>query len=388
MGPIPGFEFSGPGRIVFGPGTVRQAGQLAAGLGRHCCLVTGGTSERSARLREDLCRAGLDPLLLPVRSEPTVELAEELAGRARAAECDLVIGFGGGSVLDAAKTIAALLTNPGRLLDYLEVIGEGRKLEHPLPPVIAIPTTAGTGAEATRNAVLLSSAHRVKVSLRSPFLLPQIALVDPELTLSLPPDLTAATGLDGLTQLIEPFISPKATPLTDAICREGIARAARSLKRAFREGSDLEARTDLSLAALLGGLALANAGLGAVHGLAGPLGGIYPAPHGAVCGRLLPEVMAANIQALEIRGPTSSGRDRYRQAAVLLTGEREAQAGDGVTWVRRLVEQLKIPPLSLYGLTPEGIPEVAEKARRSSSMKGNPIELTEKELADILTSAL
>ncbi len=386
--PCPGFEFAGPGRIVFGPGSVGRAGALASGLGRRCCLVCGGTAERAAPLGEALRGAGFEPLLLQVRSEPTVELAEELAGEARSAGCDLVIGFGGGSVIDIAKTIAALLTNPGRLLDYLEVIGEGRQLANPLPPVIAVPTTAGTGAEATRNAVLLSPAHRVKVSLRGPFLLPRIALVDPELTLSLPPNLTAATGLDGLTQLIEPFVSPKSNPLADGFCREGMARAARSLHRAFREGDDLAARSDLSLAALLGGLALANAGLGAVHGLAGPLGGIYPAPHGAVCGRLLPEVMAVNLRALESRSSSSPARDRYRRAAVILTGERTADAADGVAWVRRLVERLKIPPLSAYGLTPEGIVEVAEKARRSSSMKGNPVELTGEELAGILTRAL
>ncbi len=387
-GPIPEFEFAGPGRIVFGPGAVRRAGELAAGLGRRCCLVAGGSEERSAPLREDLRRAGIEHIFLRVRSEPTVELAEELAGEARAAGCDLVIGFGGGSVIDSAKAVAASLAHPGRLLDYLEVIGEGRKLENPLPPVIAVPTTAGTGSEATRNAVLLSPAHRVKVSLRSPSLIPRIALVDPELTLSLPPGLTAATGLDALTQLVEPFVSPKATPLTDAVCREGLANAARSMERACRDGGDPGARAGMALAALAGGLALANAGLGAVHGLAGPLGGIYPAPHGAVCGRLLPEVMAANLRALESRAPSSPARERYRQVAVILTGQPEAEAADGVRRVRRLVERLEIPPLSGYGLTPAGIPEVVMKAKSSSSMKGNPIALTGEELAEILSRAL
>lgn len=385
---IPEFEFAAAGRIIFGPGTSHRAGELAAGLGKRCCLVTGGTPERSEPLREELRRAGVDYILLQVRSEPTVELAERLAGEAKAAGCDLVIGIGGGAVLDGAKVIAVLLTNAGGLFDYLEVIGEGRRLENPGLPVIAVPTTAGTGSEVTRNAVLLSPVHRLKVSIRSPFLIPRIALVDPALTLSLPPALTAATGLDALTQLLEPFAGPKANPLTDGICREGLGWAARSLERVFGDGSDLEARSGMALAALAGGLALANAGLGAVHGLAGPLGGLFPAPHGAICGRLLPEVMEANIQALEARAPSSPALLRYREAAAILTGNRDAEAGDGVRWVSRLVERLEVPPLSRYGLTPSGSPEVAEKAKNSSSMKGNPVELTGEELAEILKRAL
>lgn len=382
------FEFATAGRIIFGAGTIRRAGELAAGLGKRCCLVTGGTAERSEPLREELTRAGVDQTVLQVRTEPTVELAEELAGEARAAGCDLVIGCGGGSVIDAAKAVAALLANPGPLLDCLEVIGSGRRLENLPRPVIAVPTTAGTGSEVTRNAVLLSAAHRVKVSLRDHRLIPRVALVDPELAVPLPPDLTAATGLDALTQLLEPFVSPRANPLTDGICREGLARTARSLERAFRDGSDLEARSGMALAALGGGIALANAGLGAVHGLAGPLGGSFPAPHGAVCGRLLPVVMAANIRALEARLPESPALHRYREAAAILTGDPGAGAEDGVHWVRGLVERLGVPPLSRYGLTRAGIPETAEKAKNSSSMKGNPVELTGEELAGILAAAL
>jgi len=386
--PISGFEFATAGRIIFGTGTSRRAGGLAAGLGKSCCLVTGATPERAEPLRRELDRAGVGLIVLRVRGEPTVELAEELAERARTAGCDLVIGIGGGAVLDAAKAIAARLANPGRLLDYLEVIGEGRCLERPPLPVIAVPTTAGTGSEVTRNAVLLSPAHRVKVSLRDPRLIPRVALVDPLLALSLPPALTASTGLDALTQLLEPFVSPKANPLTDGICREGLSRAARSLERAFRDGGDLEARTGMALAALAGGIALANAGLGAVHGLAGPLGGIFPAPHGAVCGRLLPEVMAANIRALKARHPASPALLRYREAAGILTGDPESEAGAGVEWVRGLVARLGVPPLSRYGLEPAGIPEVVGKAERSSSMKGNPVELTARELGAILDRAL
>ncbi len=245
-------------------------------------------------------------------------------------EADLVVGMGGGSVIDAAKAIAALLTNPGDPLDYLEVIGRGLPLANACAPMMAIPTTAGTGAEVTRNAVLASPAHRVKVSLRSASMLPDVAIVDPELTLSMPPAVTAATGLDALTQCLEPFVSHLATPLTDGFCREGLARAARSLRRAYHHGSDVAARRDMALASLCGGLALANAKLGAVHGFAGPIGGMFDAPHGAVCARLLPLVMTANVRALEERSPNSPALVRYAEVAKIVTGDADASIADGV----------------------------------------------------------
>ena len=211
---------------------------------------------------------------------------------ARREQCDLVIAFGGGSAIDAGKAIAALLANGGELTDYLEVIGKGQPLRHPSVPFIAVPTTAGTGSEVTRNAVLASAEHQVKVSMRSPLMLPRLAVVDPELTLELPPAVTASTGLDALTQLIEPYVSIRANPLTDGFCLEGLRRVSRSLRRAYHAGRDITAREDMSLASLLGGLALANAGLGVVHGFAAPVGGMFHAPHGAICAALLPHGMA------------------------------------------------------------------------------------------------
>lgn len=206
------------------------------------------------------------------------------------------------------------MANGGDPLDYAEVIGHGRPLERRSLPLIAIPTTAGTGAEVTRNAVIGSPEHRVKVSLRSPLMLPEVAIVDPELTRDLPPALTASTGLDALTQLIEPLVSCRTNPLTDALCRSGIQRAARSLRRAVEHGEDLVAREDMSLASLFSGLALANAALGAVHGLTGPLGGMFEASHGALCASLLPAVMEANVRALRHRAgtprPAALQRDR------------------------------------------------------------------------------
>src|SRR5262249_48391620 len=204
-------------------------------------------------------------------------------------------------------------------------------------PFLAIPTTAGTGTEVTRNAVLASPAHHVKVSLRSPLLLARLALIDPELTYRLSPALTASTGLDALTQLIEPYVSPRANPMTDALCLEGVQRAARSLRTAYFEGQNIAAREDMSIASLFGGLALANAGLGAVLGFAGPIGGMLPAPHGAVCAALLPHVMERNLEALRGRNPQSQAVSRYQEVARLLTNDPSATADAGIDWVRSLV---------------------------------------------------
>jgi alcohol dehydrogenase class IV len=299
-----------------------------------------------------------------------------------------VIGLGGGSVLDTGKAIAALVTNPGNVLDYLEVIGKGQPLVNAPLPYIAIPTTAGTGAEVTRNAVLESTEQNVKVSLRSPLMLPRLALVDPELTYDLPPEITASSGLDALTQLVEPFVSVRANPLTDAICREGLQHAARSLRRAYENGADKEARQGMSLASLFGGLALANAALGAVHGFAGPLGGMLRAPHGALCARFLPLVMEANLRALEVRQPEHPALGRYDEIARILTGAKEATAQDGVKWVSEVVSALKIPRLSTYGMKPEDFQEAVQKTQKANSFKGNPIALNDKELTAILEQAL
>jgi alcohol dehydrogenase class IV len=382
------FEFATANRIIFGPGASREVAPLAASLGQRPLVVIGRTGDRAEALLTQLRRAGLELALYSVASEPTVDVAQAGAGQARLAGCDLVIGLGGGSVLDAAKAIAMLLTNDGEALDYLEVIGRGRPITQPSAPCIAVPTTAGTGSEVTRNAVLGAPEHELKASLRSPLMLPTAAVIDPELTYSAPPDVTASTGLDALTQCLEPFVSSRANPLTDAVCREGMQRAARSLRRAYDEGQDIAAREDMAVASLLGGLALANAGLGAVHGFAGPLGGMFPAPHGALCARLLPAVMAANVAALQQRTPNSPALPRYTEVARLLTGDPAAQAADGIAWVSDLVEALAIPRLAAYGIAPADFPEIVAKSHQASSMKANPIQLTAAELTDILRQAI
>lgn len=382
------FEFATATQIIFGAGSLKQVGPLAAELGRQALVVTGQRIDRAQPLLENLAAHGVEAVTFAVVGEPTISLAQQGVEQARATRCNLVIGFGGGSAIDAGKAIAALLTNPGDPLDYLEVIGRGQPLAHPPVPYIAIPTTAGTGSEVTRNAVLGSPEHKVKVSLRSPLMLPRVAVVDPELTYDLPPAITASTGLDALTQVLEPLVSNKANPMTDAVCREGLRRAACSLRRAYENGSDQAAREDMALTSLFGGLALANAKLGAVHGFAAVLGGMFPAPHGAVCAVLLPHVMAVNVQALQARQPEHETLQRYDEVARILTGHPHAAAGDGVKWVQELVQALHVPGLSTYGLTTPDFPAVIEKSAVASSMQGNPIKLTTEEMADILTRAL
>lgn len=382
------FEFATASRIVFGLGTLPQAAKAARELGRRALVVTGRSASRVQRLNELLAAEGIAQWTMAIPGEPTVETAVGGAHLARAEKIELVIGFGGGSALDAAKAISALATNIGDVSDYLEVIGRGQPLAQPPLPCIAIPTTAGTGTEVTRNAVLASPEHRVKVSLRSPLMLPRLALVDPELTFDLPPDLTAATGMDALTQLIEPYVSCRANPMTDALCVEGMLRIARSLRTAVEDGRNKSAREDMALASLFGGLALANAGLGAVHGFAGPIGGIFAAPHGAVCAALLPHVMEANLRALHERAVRSVALTRYEEIARLLTGCPTASAQDGVTWIGNMAAALQIAALRAYGLAVEDVPQIVAKAAQASSMKANPIPLTAAELAETLQRAL
>jgi alcohol dehydrogenase class IV len=382
------FSFATAGRILFGPGVVRKTAGQAKALGHRALLVTGQNRGRSERLEQDLKMAGVAVTCFRVAGEPDVALVENGSVLAREQGCDLVVGFGGGSVMDAAKAIAALAANARPILDYLEVIGRAQPLENRPLPCIAIPTTAGTGSEVTRNAVIRSPGQRVKVSLRSPDMLPRVALVDPELTLDLPTEVTAATGCDALCQLLEAFVSTKANPLTDGLCREGLSRCSLALKTAYFQGRNLEARTDMALASLFSGLALANAGLGAVHGIAAPLGGMTAAPHGAVCARLLPFVTAANIEALETRPEAGRYLRRYREAAALLTGNPGADARDLVCWLDEISASLRIASLSRWGLQPGEVSDLAARALKSSSMQGNPVPLDSKTLEGIIEQAM
>lgn len=381
------FEFATAQRIIFGPEKAQRLPELVAGYGRQVLAVTGADPARQARVLASIEERARRFDVFPVGGEPTVSLVVEGAQRARASGIEVVVAIGGGSAIDAAKAIAALAANPGDPFDYLEVVGRAQPLVHDPLPVLAVPTTAGTGAEVTRNAVLSVPEEAVKVSLRSPRMLPVVALVDPTLACGLPAGPTAATGMDALTQLIEPFLSRRANPMTDALCREGLAGVARSLRTAVREPEDLAARTDMALAALFGGLALANAGLGAVHGFAGPLGGMLGAPHGALCAVLLPPVLRANLAALRARAPGHRRLERFDELARILTGRPAAVAEEAIEWCVALVRDLAIPPLSAWGLRPEAIEAAVDKAERASSMKANPIDLNRAELAGILSAA-
>ena len=376
------FEFATAGRIMVGVGRVAELPEVLAGLGCRVLVFTGANPARHAGLLDGL---GLPAAVFGVPAEPTVELARAGVAAAREHGADVIAAIGGGSAIDAGKAVAMLLGNGGDPLDYLEVIGAGRAITRPAVPCVAVPTTAGTGAEVTANAVLASPERRLKASLRSPLMIPRVALVDPELTASCPPPVTAASGLDALTQCLEPFVSPRASPLTDGLAREGLRRAAAGLRTAYADGADLAARADMAVCSLLGGIALANAKLGAVHGLAGVIGGTADVPHGMACAALLGPVIDANVRAMR---PGHDAAERYAEVARLLTGDRAASVEDGLDWIRQTLAMLAVPGLAAFGLRPEHAEEVAAKALTSSSMRGNPVPLSQEDLKAILLQAL
>jgi alcohol dehydrogenase class IV len=274
----------------------------------------------------------------------------------------------------------------------LEVIGQGQKLAALAAPWIAVPTTAGTGAEVTRNAVLGCPEKHFKASLRSTHLLARVALIDPELAVGVSREVTASSGMDALCQLIESYTSNRAQPISDALALQGLTLAARSLPRVCADGRDLAAREDMALAAMLSGLTLANVGLGAVHGFAAPLGANFPIPHGTVCAALLPHVMAANVQALRAAALDHPWLGRYAAIGRTLTSQPGLPEADaiaaGVRCTQDLVQQLDIPPLGTYGLTEAAIPDLVALARQASSMRYNPVVLSDEALAWVLRQAI
>lgn len=367
------FEFATAQRILFGSGTAVELTAAAKSMGRRALVVTGRSPDRVRRYA-----GGLDTTWFSVQGEPTVDEIRVGVQQARGEDCDMVIAIGGGSAIDAGKAIAVLAAHSGEPLDYLEVIGKGNALRNPSLPFIAVPTTAGTGAEATRNAVLASPLHGLKASLRSASMLPRLAIVDPDLSAALPRPVTASTGLDALTQLIEPYVCLRANAFTDMLCLEGIRLAKTHLAVAYGNGEDREARAAMSRASLYSGMALANAGLGAVHGFAAPIGAMFAAPHGAVCAALLPHVMRANLRALEERQPGSAALARYRTVSDI-TG--------GLEWIEETCRRLEVAPLRAYGIAAENFDDIVEKAAQASSMKANPIMLTREELTGVLAAA-
>ncbi len=378
------FEFATAGQLIVGPGRAAELASVLSGLGSRALVVTGSRPGSHAGL---LAGLSLPAAVVTAGREPTTDSAQAATAAAREHGADVVVAVGGGSVIDLGKAVAMLLGNGGTPLDYLEVIGSGRKITRPSVPLVAVPTTAGTGAEVTANAVLASPAHRVKASLRSPLMIPRAAIIDPLLTLSCPPPVTAASGLDALTQCLEPFVSVRANALTDCLAAAGLRHAAAGLRTAYADGTDIQARGEMALCSLLGGMALANAKLGAVHGLASAIGGAADIPHGAACAALLAPVAEANVRALRSARPGGSALSRYAEAARLLTGDPAATIEDGIGWIRQTVSQLRIPGLRALGLRPEDLGDVAASAMKASSTQGNPVALTEHALHAILAEA-
>jgi alcohol dehydrogenase class IV len=386
------FEFAGPGRILFGRGRIAEIGRVAGEFGKRALVVT--NADRSGkqglieRLKRLLAEAGISAEIFRIEREPIAEDVDRAAEAARRAE--LVIGLGGGSAIDAAKAAAAVAAGGGACMDYMEVVGGGKAITKRPMPFIAVATTGGTGAEATKNAVIGCPEKRYKASLRSPLMLARVAIVDPELHVHVRPEVTARCGMDALTQLIESYTSKGANALTDGLAMEGLRRAARSLRRAVEDGTDLDAREDMALAALISGMTLANAGLGAAHGIAAPVCAMVDAPHGAVCAALVAHVMRANIAGLRAAGNPALGR--YAEIGRILTGNHslsDDEAADaGAEAAGALARDLKIPGLGEWGLTEGMLGEAAGKARKASSMRWNPIEIGEKDLAELIRKAL
>ncbi len=382
------FEFMTANRIIVETGGIQRLGELAKPYGKHALLVCRSNSTSTDLAMRMLEQIGLKVTPALVKGEPTIDGLNQILSIAKKNAIDFVVAIGGGSALDTGKMIAALMSNDGDVLDYVEVIGKGVPLSKPSLPFIAVPTTSGTGAEVTKNGVVSSPEHHIKVSLRSPYMLAELVLIDPELTLSVPKDVTASTGLDALTQVLEPFVSKHANPITDAFAVEGLKRITRSLKKAYDYPNDLQAREDMAIGSLFGGLALANAKLGAVHGFAGVIGGMFTIPHGVVCAILLPHVVQANIKALKTRDPNHPILSKFDEVAKIMMQNQKATAYDVMTWLNNLCNHFKIPTLAAYQITQKHIEEIVEKSKHSSSMQGNPIELTNDELKAILVKAL
>ena len=382
------FDLAVPADIRFGAGRITEVPQAAAGLGAgQVLVVTGSDTSRADGIRAALTAAGVSSVVFGVATEPSVNVVRAAVTVSVDADCDAVLGYGGGSALDVAKATAVLATAGTDPLDHLEVVGAGRPIVTPGLPCIAVPTTAGTGSEVTRNAVL--SAGAVKASLRSPLLLPKVAVVDPDLLAGLPRPVIAASGMDALSQLIEPFLSRRANPFSDALARDGIRRSARSLRRAWLDGmADPEVREDLALASLFGGMCLANSGLGAVHGIAAAAGARLSAPHGAVCAAVLAASIEINLRALRDRAPDQPALRRLTEVAGLLTDQPQATAEDGIGWLQELTETLTIAGLAHYGLDQAEVPELVSGAQQASSMRANPIELSDSEVSEIVTRSL
>jgi len=397
--PLSGFTISRLPQIVFGSGRLRELPSLISGLGMQALLVTGRHSFRSSRhwpwLLEALKHQGVEVVSTVVEGEPTPTLVDSAVAYFRPAGIDVVVGIGGGSALDAAKAIAGLLRPGNSVIDHLEGVGPGLPYRGPSTPMIAVPTTAGTGSEATKNAVLsVQGEQGYKKSFRDDQLVAKVALVDPDLLTTCPADVVAANGLDAFTQLLESYVSLRASPFTDALALSGLRAVREGFFDAWNGGDTPTAqagRSGMAYAALLSGITLAQAGLGSVHGLASPLGAFFPIPHGIVCGSLVAEATRVNLRALRARAQDSPALSKYAEAGRLLVDDRRLK---DVTAQKRLVdlltewtEKLRLPRLSEYGVGQGDVSRIVLHAR-GSSMKTNPVVLEDAEIAGIIRARM
>ena len=362
------FDFYNAPRIIFGKGEIERLKDLVPAASR-VLIVYNGSDAIAQRVNELLSEPAT---LVRQKGEPTVADIDRAVIIGRESAANFILGIGGGSGIDAAKAVAALLAKGESATDYMEVVGKGLKITKPSVPWIAIPTTAGTGAEVTRNAVVGWPEKKFKASIRSELLLPRVALIDPELGVDVPPNVTAASGMDALCQCIEAYVSTGANPMTDALAIKGVELAGKNLQRAYEDGKDVEAREGMAQAALFSGIALTNAGLGAVHGFAAPLGANFPIPHGVICSVLLPHVIRAN---------RSAGAKKFEDID-------RALGCDAETICAARVASFKLPRLGSFGFGEKDIPPIVDLAKRSSSMRYNPIPLSDEVLSAILRQAI
>ena len=391
-------------QVLFRSGAISDLPAMTEGYGKNIVMVTGSrsfaSSRRADRLLEQLRVRGIKINQVTVAGEPSPGLVDEAVSRLKGARISLVVSIGGGSVMDAGKAISAMMTTDGSVTDYLEVVGSR---EHPgtKVPFIAVPTTSGTGSEATKNAVISQVGKEgFKRSLRHDNFVPDLVIIDPELTLECPPDITAAAGMDCFTQLTEAYLSDKGSPMTDALAIEGLKAVSRSLLRSYTNGDDIEARSDMSFAALMSGICLANAGLGAVHGLAGTIGAMFNIPHGVVCGTLMAPANEVNVRELRRLSKSGAVTGRYSAAiasaalekyAILgrifadATGKNDSYYIDFLTdSLSALSYRLGMPKLSRYGLEHDDLAAICSQ----SDVKNNPVSLSEEQMLEILMNRI
>lgn len=376
------FQFMTSTRIIFGEGALQSSLSTLNQFGYSVLLVTGKNLQRANSVIQYLKLQNMRYQHVAISGEPNITMVEETALAGRKFQPDMVVAMGGGSVLDMGKALAAIIPNQGDVYDYVEVVGRSVPLKSKPLPFIAIPTTASTGSEVTKNAVLRSGQDQVKVSLRSPEMLADVAIVDPTLTYGTDPYVSGRGAMDAFTHLMEAYVCGEPNPLTDMICEEGLRRLSQSVIAACMQ-DDHKARADISFAAMLGGMAITNAKLGAAHGLASALGGKLNAPHSVITARLAPYVMSENINAAQ-RAGRNDLLQRYTRLAKVLTGRVNAHREDSVLWVRMMLEKLEIPALDEFGVCSTSFEQVAEDTLKSVAIKGNPLPLTEERLIYIL----